>query len=280
MKESNIKEMMEQVHIPEEMREQIIIHLEDRMESGNCGVRKWRKPAVAAAVFLLAAAAAGVPVYAVFQNMVKARMEEIPKEEVKDIENMIQRQAAEADSFSRLYTEEEKERDHELWRAYKEGKFPGDVIRQVDSPKEAEEGTLCYIRSTGEFHLPEREMTDEELLEIIDFQHKMSYAISQGEAAQEEKAQKEAEQAELEERVQAAGGIGRERALEIAGDYLESETGDMAAEMELEQISLCVMGDAINYLAVYSRAGGHPRYFIIISSADASILKVEKLGGS
>ena len=33
-------------------------------------------------------------------------------------------------------------------------------------------GTLCYIKDTGGYYLPDRELTDEELLEIIEYDYK------------------------------------------------------------------------------------------------------------
>ncbi len=44
------------------------------------------------------------------------------------------------------------------------------------------EGSLCYARDTGYFYLPDREMTEEEMLEIIDFQHMMSYVVEHSQA--------------------------------------------------------------------------------------------------
>ena len=93
----------------------------------------------------------------------------------------------------------------------------------MDNAEDVPEGTLCYIRSTGIFNLPAQEMTDEEILEIIDFQHKMSYAVSQSTASQETRAQLQAEKNQLRERIQAAGGISDEEAIEIAAKRMMDE---------------------------------------------------------
>ena len=143
---------------------------------------------------MLAAGVISFPVRAFVISVVKERMESIPREEVLELNDMVQSKPTEADTFSREYSVDEEERSRELWQAYEDGKFPENVITQVDNADDAPEGTVCYVRSTGVFHLPAQEMTDEEILEIIDFQHKMSYAVSQGQAAQEARAQVEAEE--------------------------------------------------------------------------------------
>lgn len=123
-------------------------------------------------------------------SMVKERMESVPAEEMEGLNDMVQSQHdVLADGFSRAYFDSEKERFEVLWQAYADGTFPEKDIAQADSAGEAPEGVLCYIRDTGVFNLPAQEMTDEEMLQIIDFQHKMSYAVMQGPAAQDEGAE-------------------------------------------------------------------------------------------
>lgn len=233
MSEFDIREVMEQIHISSEMQEEIVKNVQSRMENGKQKTRSRRKTAATAAALLLAAGVASLPVQAVVQNVVRARMERLSKEEVQDIDNMIREHNREADGFSREYSDSENKRCRELWQAYKNGTFPEKDIVQVDSEEQVTEGTLCYVRATGVFYLPEREMTEEEQLEIIDFQHKMSYTVSQGAAAQEERAERQAEKKRLKEIVQAADGISEEEAIEIARKQLESVLGEEAAGMEL-----------------------------------------------
>ncbi len=233
MSEFDIREVMEQIHISSEMQEEIVKNVQSRMENGKKKTRSRRKTAATAAALLLAAGVASLQVQAVVQNIVRARMERLPKEEVRNIENMMREQRTVADGFSREYSDSETKRRRELWQAYKNGTFPEKDILQVDSEEQVTEGLLCYVRATGVFYLPERELTEEEQLEIIDFQQKMSYAVSQGAAAQEERAERQAERKRLEEIVQAAGGISEEEAIEIARKQMESVLGEEAAGMEL-----------------------------------------------
>ncbi|MDE6662867.1 MAG: hypothetical protein K2K46_05915 [Lachnospiraceae bacterium] len=238
----DVKKVMDQVHISEEMQEDIIMNVQNRIENRNKNTREWnwRRMVAAAAAFILAAGLISFPVRAFVTSVVKERMESIPKEEVQEINDMVQSKPTEADTFSREYYESEKERNKELWQAYKDGKFPENAIAQVDNEEDAPEGTLYYVKATGVFNLPAQEMTDEELLEIIDFQHKMSYAVEQSlngktpeQIAEEDLARELAERAMLEEKVKAAGGISKEEAIEIAKKAIEADIGEMAKELKL-----------------------------------------------
>ena len=238
----DVKKVMDQVHISEEMQEDIIMNIQNQMENRNKNTMTWNRRRIAAAVatFVLAAGLISFPVRAFVTSVVKERMESIPKEEVQEINDMVQSKPTEADTFSREYSESEKERNKELWQAYKDGKFPENVIAQVENEEDAPDGILCYVESTGIFNLPKHEMTDEELLEIIDFQHKMSYAVEQSlngktpeQIAEEDRAREAAEQVMLEEKVKAAGGIGEEEAIELAKKAMEVDIGEKANELKL-----------------------------------------------
>ena len=235
MNKFNVKEAMEQIHISEQMQEEIIMDVINRqMGNRKNKTRSWKKIAASAAVVTLTVGIVSLPVQAVVKNIVLARMESIPQEEVQDINDMVQEQRnAEADGFSREYSDEEKERSKVLWQEYKNGTFPDKVIVEVDDAEDVTEGMLCYIRSTGVFNLPDQEMTDEELLEIIDFQHKMSYAVSQSPAAQEARAEMQAQENQWQEKIQAEGGISEEEAIEIATKQMQTELGTRAEGKEI-----------------------------------------------
>lgn len=236
----DVKEVMDRVHISSEMQEEIMMNIQKRMRSGNRKTRNWRRMAAAAAAFVVLAGVVSFPVRAFVTSVVKERMESLPKEEVREINDMVQSKPTEADEFSREYSDSEKERNKALWQAYKEGRFPESVLAQVENAEEAPEGTVCYIRSTGLFNLPAQEMTDEEMLEIIDFQHKMSYAVEQSlngktpeQIAAEDLAKELAERAMLEEKVKTAGGISEEEAIEFARKAMETDIGEKAKELRL-----------------------------------------------
>ncbi|MCM1263203.1 MAG: hypothetical protein NC313_10825 [Butyrivibrio sp.] len=232
-----LKEVMEQIHISPKMQEEIIMNVKKQMKHGKKKAWNIKKIAAAAASFVLAIGIISIllpsPAQAMVSSFVKARMESIPKEKVQETLDMIRAQDAVADGFSRVYSENEEERSHELWQAYENGTFPEKEIIQVDSIDAVIEGELCYVNVTGDFYLPEREMTDEELLEIIDLQHKMKYAVEQSPAAMEARAEMEMEEEQLNKIIQESGGISAEEAIEIAQAQMELELGDKAEGKEL-----------------------------------------------
>ena len=132
----------------------------------------------------------------------------------------------------RAYSDKERERMAELQQSYQnETAKPEKMIQEVDSADDVTEGTLCYIVSAGEYYLPDRELTDEELLEIIDCNFRI--AVAHSGVSEEEKAKYLAEIARLEKIVRDNDGISVDEAVEIARKKLKADLGDAAATMEL-----------------------------------------------
>ena len=320
-----IKETMEQIHMPEEMREQIIRNIQDAVEKGHAMKegpfvkephsmekphymgeiyakeerysmeqgysmkkemrhgknRLWRgeKRVAVAAAIVLAVGIVSIPVQAIVRSFVMARMEDIPQAKVKDIVRIIEERNAEADSFSRDFSDSEKERMKELRFSYTDGMFPEKTLRLVEQGEEMPEGTLCYVIETGYFNLPEREMTDQELLQIIDFNNIRNYALSQTPAGQEARGEYLAEQEQLRELVAAQDGISQEEAVEIAAEQMESQLGAPAEGMKYSYVYLKDISkedpaqkSAVVYVVVLRSAGGGSPYVCKIDATDGSIL--------
>lgn len=271
----HIKETMDQIHISEEMQEELIRNLQNQMEKGGKKARNRRKLATVAAAVLLIAGIVSIPVQAIVESVVKARMESISKQEVQDIVDMIRSLNVEADSFSREYSDKEKERMKKLLWLYRNGTFPEHRILLVDTMSGGTEDTLSYNKDIGEFYLPERELTDEELLEIIDFNQIRNYALGQTQAAQETREEMRAEQNRLREQVRAFGGISEEEAIEIARSQMTSERGALAERTELFRVSLSELKKdpvTVEYIVIFFDPVEVHYYFYEIDPADGSIL--------
>ena len=144
-----------------------------------------------------------------------------------------QEQGIEMSSIMRAYSDSEKERMEELKQSYQnETAKPEKMIREVDSTDAVTEGTLCYIKSTGEYYLPDRELTDEELLEIIDCNVRIA-VNSQGWTQEKIDEADRRDRAALEEKVKAAGGISEDEAIEIARKAMEADIGEKAEKLEV-----------------------------------------------
>ena len=111
-------------------------------------------------------------------GLYRARMESMNHEKLETYFSGLQEADVAADSYSRPLTDGEKNRLEELRQAYlEEGYFPKKELVRLDSPEKYKKGVAFYAaRST--FFLPEEEMTEEELLELIDFREKRDYSLA------------------------------------------------------------------------------------------------------
>ena len=111
-------------------------------------------------------------------GLYRTRMESMNHEKLETYFSGLQEADVAADSYSRPLMDSEKNRLEELRQAYlEEGYFPQKELAMLDSPEKYKKGVAFYAaRST--FFLPEEEMTDEELLELIDFREKRDYSLA------------------------------------------------------------------------------------------------------
>lgn len=113
--------------------------------------------------------------------------------------------------YSREMSATEEEKFAELRDQYEnEGLFPEQEIACVKTEKDVKLGELCYCYENGTFYLPERELSEEELLQIVDFYYKVNYSL---EKIQEDRNGGEPEDTE-------------EKIVDISG----TEEGNVAAE--------------------------------------------------
>ena len=111
-------------------------------------------------------------------GLYRARMESMNHEKLETYFSGLQDADVAADSYSRPLTDGEKNRLEELRQAYlEEGYFPKKELVMLDSPEKYKKGVAFYA-ARSIFFLPEEEMTDEELLELIDFREKRDYSLA------------------------------------------------------------------------------------------------------
>ena len=167
------------------------------------------------------------------QEVTSAQTDASVQTDVDTAQTQTDEQGVGTGGIMRAYTEKKKERMAGLQQSYQnETAKPEQMIQEVDSAEDVTEGTLCYIVSTGEYYLPDRELTDEELLEIIDCNFRISLNTNRKTQAEYE-AEDRAKRAELEAKVKAAGGISEEKAVEIAQKAMETDLGEKAKELKL-----------------------------------------------
>ncbi len=232
MNRLKLKETMDQIHMKEEMQKEIIMKVKRQTDRRAFGKKRLHQAVAAAAAFVLIAGAV-IPSQAGLRHFVKDRLENMPKQELEAVNQMVQSQNnAEADSFSREYSKEEIKRMQQLQEAYQNGRFPQQTITFTDSVGQIPDDLLRYDPDTNFLYLPDRVLTDEELLQIIDFNYTRDYAVSQGTAAQEARKEWEEKEESLKAKVQKEGWITEKEALQAAEVYLQTEFGLSAEGME------------------------------------------------
>lgn len=279
MNDTSIKETMEQINIPEDMQKRIIHNLCQQTVEGNYRYKykskNFRKALLSAAAFLLILGTASIPVRAGIRYLVKQRMESIPHEELETNLEMQQNQTADADSFSRDYSQNEQLRMAELFKAYQNGTFPQGQLLLIESEDQIPEDALCYLKSTSCFYLPDRDLTDEELLEIIEFNYKRDYALTLDPEVQAVVEEQEKEQKEIRAKVQAGNGISEAEAVEIAKEWMNSFFGVSADGME-ETIYLDDGRFEVPIYHITYSIRSNCYYYFSISTIDGSIMSVDR----
>lgn len=269
---TDLKNAVNEIYFDEEKQEQMILEIQAKKKPH--GYRRALRTAAAAAVCVLTVGILSVPVRAVVSSLVRERMEEQPKEKVTELAEEIQSQDTDADGYTRAYTAGEKERKGRLYAQYLEGLFPKEELVRVDSEEEAAAHEFCFLTTTGVFYLPEnRELTDEEILQQIDFERKRDYALEE-QHAEEIAERKEAERQQLKE-VADAGGITEEQAVEIATGYLRQIFELDGSGMERNQY---YQGEDENipmydntYCVNWSDYGNYSYYYFHIDALDGTL---------
>lgn len=111
-------------------------------------------------------------------NLYIQRMNSLNEEEMLTYNSEVQNTDKEADSFSRQLSKLERDKMLEFREEYEtEGRVPTKEILKVQKKSEVVHGELCFCVENSTFYLPKQELTDDELLQIIDFMEKRDYSV-------------------------------------------------------------------------------------------------------
>ncbi len=160
------------------------------------------------------------PARALVQSILEERMAAVPTEELEDMNAMLHEQGTDAYGFTREFTAAEEQRLTELEVQYRQGLFPEGELLRVKTAGDAVEDAVCYVEDTGEYVFPDRELTDEELLQYLDFQETLKFALAENSEEQQE------EQPSRED------FIGENKASLLAADWLMKLYGKSTAGLE------------------------------------------------
>ena len=290
MDERRLKEVMNRVHIKSEMEEEILKNLMN--ETGEQATQKkankssgWQKKVAVAAVALVAVGTVGFSANAIRNNLVKERMEAVPQVEMNEIIEDLDAAQVDADIYSRDLTSEEQSRRSALHSEYLNGRFPEkEIIRVKEKSDIVDKNTLCFVSKDSYYNIPDRELTDEEILQMIDFDEKRDYILRQryeemyADEIQEREAAEEAAKAELE----AKGSITEEEAVIRAQEWLLKLFGKTPDGLEFNHYLMTDedgnAGEHPAYMVYYGVI--HENYYFTISAEDGSLVDVTYSGGA
>lgn len=238
MEEKKLKEVVDKLHIKKEMEEEILKNIRKAEEEIKIkgSKKKWNKAVAAVAALAVTAVVGGISVNALVDSLVKDRMQHVPQETLEEMVEELDTANTAASGYSREFTQSEVERQRELAIAYQNGTFPKEEMTRVKKMSQIDKNTLCYVSGADYFNIPERELTDEELLQYIDFEQKMDYALDKRYkemCADEIRAQKEAEEALVAENEE-KGGISKQEAIAKSEEWLNVLYGKTSDGMEVD----------------------------------------------
>lgn len=276
----NMQDAVNSINITEAMQKEIIQRVENATKRKKF---RFSNVAVAAGVIVILSGVLSVPVRAFVNSLIQERMEQVPEEELTALTDDLKEQKVGGDSFSRAYTEEEERKMAELAQKYQEGTFPEGELVQTESVEEAKKIGFCFLVTDSTFYLPDRELTEEEMLQIIDFYAKRDYALA--EQYREEHADEIAKQKENEEQKKAeaieSGGITEEESVEIAQEWLIKIYGVTEEGLEIDHYfsdDAPVAGKREIYHVNWRDFSNQQNYSFWIAAKDGSLVYTARTG--
>lgn len=215
----------------------------------------WKIAAAALMVLVLA----GIPTGAALRSYLKKMEmmnEEKRQEYVEDLENC----TADKDHYSRELTEQEKERIKQLMKKYESGEcYPAKELLLVENESQIKADQVCFMPDISTYYLPDRSLTDEELLEMIDFRYKRDYCLEKGLEDNEE-----TENGSLE----AAQKISKENAIDLSRKWVSDIYGkDVTGWKQSVEIREAVEKENTYYTVSFHKPEEEEEYSASIDAA-------------
>lgn len=185
MSENYIDILSKELDIPEIVQKKMEdafseVYMEENKKINHRQGRKvshmHRLPRAAVAAFICCLALGTTAAAMGITTLYRQRMQDMTEEEKDKYYEIAD--AGEANSMNRDFTAEEEKRYAELKAEYQNnGLFPQKEIAHLHTGDVYDGEEAALDPDTRTIYLPDRELTDEELLEIIDFNSKVAYSI-------------------------------------------------------------------------------------------------------
>lgn len=212
-------------------------------------------------------------------DYVKERMLKLDKEDQKKYQDTVETtvEDTEAVTYSRALREREEQRYKELFEAYEgTGTFPENelqIFNTVHDMKLAEvtkEECVVYVTETRTIYLPDRSLTDEEFLQIIDFYHKADYSLQQSEVAKQAKEK----QRELENATPSQEAISEEQAAKRATHYMKAMFNVNSSDIQVDYGETDISEGDGDYMCSY--VDDTITYTVVLQSATGTLTSIDR----
>ncbi|MDE6568723.1 MAG: hypothetical protein K2K70_13475 [Lachnospiraceae bacterium] len=170
------RKMREQAtDIPESFRDHIRTLVQEVSAEPKAERRKYPVYKIAVLFFAACLLCSGTSYAGV--KLYQQRLQEMSKTERKELNDKTQKSYVDAEAYSRDLTEAENKMFDQLREEYENGKFPEGELLTVEKTADVPEVSLVYCYENSTFYLPEQELSEQQILEIIDFRYKRDYAL-------------------------------------------------------------------------------------------------------
>jgi len=173
------RDILSNIEISSEDRRALYMNCKKGKRAGDFRFR--HAGALSAFIITMTVGCTGIGAHAAYMSY-KQRLEEMPKEEVEQLSGDLSNDTSITidEAWSRGLNNNETLRLAELERDYYgNGRFPEGEVGRVDKLSDWDGVSVCYVEEDHLLHLPESELTDEQLLVFIDYNAKKDYVMTQ-----------------------------------------------------------------------------------------------------
>ena len=202
MREYDInKKLVSNIEMSDEMKQELITNVKNGKRTSDKRFR-YSSALMALCIFGAIVISGGSASAAYFSY--KNRVENMTQKEQESYQEVLEADDYYTcgDSMTRELTKAEKKKLIKLQdEYYKNGVFPEESVALLDKLSELKPGQLAYVAEDNKLHLPEAEMTDEQILQFIDYQAKYTYTIEKSveETESETEASEEVDEVKVSE---------------------------------------------------------------------------------
>ncbi|WP_026892128.1 hypothetical protein [Lacrimispora aerotolerans] len=258
--EENLKRAVNEIHMDQAAKDRIIQECKGKYSKKRKNLMKLK---VIVAFSVLTVILLCTPVMAQVRESLKQWLSHMTKEEIKEVYDSVQNSEGETARYSRKLSWDERLRRDQLTSLYKKGeRFPKGRIKILKQVEKADPNAVIYDDKYLTWYLPSRELTDEELLEMIDYEYKESYSLDAINGTE----------GIMEDTVQVKAIITEEQALETAKNFIEAayEVKPDPERMFIEENDAFGYYD-IKYSGLEIKEGYRDDCSILVSSQDGKL---------